>query len=149
MIKFTEAFADFQYVGHRLLSFEYSYPKTKDTDHQYDYLIDFNTVHYEDGEDRHFGVIRLAIKVNEMVEDDEISTTVNMEIEGAFVGNPHLLTEEQFRNMLEINGVATLSHIARTQIMNVTSMSGANERIVLPMINILEVKEMKDKDTSS
>ena len=110
--------------------------------------MDYNVAIWDKKDDKHFGVICVEIKINEILEDDT-HNTLSMEIDGAFVGNPNVLSEEQFRNMLEINGVATLSHIARTQIMNVTSMSGANERIVLPMINIIEIKAMKDLDQKS
>lgn len=70
---------------------------------------------------------------------------VRLKMEVIFSGNPQKQTKENFENMLKINGVATLSHLSRSYIISVLSLSGINPPIKLPMINIYNLNEMKEK----
>lgn len=45
--------------------------------------------------------------------------------------------------MLELNGVVTLSQLARAYVLSVTSLSGINPPVKLPMINVLALRDKK------
>ena len=62
---------------------------------------------------------------------------------GLFIGNPQKLSEENFNDMLELNGVVTLSQLARAYVMSVTALSGINPPVKLPMINVISLREKK------
>jgi hypothetical protein len=48
--------------------------------------------------------------------------------------------------MLKFKGVASLSQISRSAIMNLTPNAGFDKAIVVPMINVIEVNREKDKE---
>jgi hypothetical protein len=66
-------------------------------------------------------------------------------MEGIFVGNPQKLNIEQFKEMLELNGVATLSQLCRAYILSISALSGISPAIKLPMINVLSLRKKKNK----
>ena len=69
--------------------------------------------------------------------------SISLAMEGAFVGNPELLSIDKFKDMLELNGVITLSQISRSFLISVTSQSGINPPVRLPMINVFALREQK------
>lgn len=64
-------------------------------------------------------------------------------MDGLFLGNPKRLSKENFMDMLELNGVVTLSQLARAYVLSVTSLSGINPPVKLPMINVVALREKK------
>lgn len=64
-------------------------------------------------------------------------------MDGLFLGNPKRLYKENFMDMLELNGVVTLSQLARAYVLSVTSLSGINPPVKLPMINVVALREKK------
>ena len=56
---------------------------------------------------------------------------------------------EHFRQMLELNGVVTLSQISRSFILSVTSQSGINPPVRIPMVNVLALKEKKQSESAT
>jgi preprotein translocase subunit SecB len=74
-----------------------------------------------------------------------IPLRISLIMEGIFEANPQRLNKEQFAVILKINGAATLSHLSRAFIMSVTSLSGLNPPINLPMININQLKKYMEK----
>lgn len=64
-------------------------------------------------------------------------------MEGAFGSVPGQLPEDQFLEMLEVNGLIALSQISRAYIISVTSQSGINPPVRMPMIDIRKLREMK------
>ena len=67
---------------------------------------------------------------------------IELVMEGAFGIESSLLTEDKFLEMLEVNGLITLSQISRAYILSVTSQAGIPP-VRVPMINILKLQEMK------
>ena len=65
--------------------------------------------------------------------------------EGNFIGSKKKLSASKFREMLEINGTATLSQISRAYLTSVTSLSGIPP-INLPMINVYAMKKYKENN---
>ena len=70
---------------------------------------------------------------------------IDLTMEGAFIGNIQKLKKEDFANMLELNGLTTLSQLSRAYILSVTALSGITPPVKLPMINIFKLRQQKKK----
>lgn len=147
MIDGKEVMADFQFIGNRVSAFNLE-TKMVDTkgvkvvpDFQYDYIVN------ECGETngKHFGIIEFIIRGKARVGKANLFK-IDLTMEGAFIGNPNALTKEHFEEMLELNGIVTLSQISRSFLISVTSQSGINPPVRLPMINVMALREKKKAD---
>jgi len=145
MIKLEEVFADFQMIGHRVLESTYRCPSNYETDINLSFEFDFEILKTEAQEEQYFGLVVFQIEVKVSCED-ECEEIVDCVLEGTFIGNPAAMTYENFIDMLSINGVATISQMARAHILNLTTMSGLKMPILVPMINVIELKTKKDKE---
>lgn len=145
MIKLEEVFADFQMIGHRVIESRYHCPVNYE-DENYDLSIEFDyeIVESVEKEDQYFGVVVFQVSVK-VSHEDQFEDMVDCVIDAGFMGNPAVMSFENFTDMLSINGVATLSQMARAHILNVTTMSGLKNPILIPMININELKAKKDE----
>ena len=137
--------ADFQFIANRVSNFAL---ETKDVDQKgekvkVNYDIDYNILRnvYEDG--KYTGLLEFIVRVNAKIMDDSLFNII-MIMEGVFIGNPNKLSEEQFKNMLELNGVATLSQLSRAYIISMSSISGLNPPVKLPMLNIHDLIYLKN-----
>jgi len=66
---------------------------------------------------------------------------IELVTEGAFRSDT--LTDEKFKELVEVNGLITLSHISRAYILSVTAQSGINPPIRVPMVNVIKLIEKK------
>ncbi len=136
--------ADFQFIANRVSSFSL---ETKDIDTdtipaKVDFDIDYNILKIEKSEANYVGILELIVEVKAKIKN-LILFKMNYKTEGIFAGNPKVLNDEAFINMLELNGVATLSHISRSFIMSTTTLAGINPPIKLPMLNLHKLREFK------
>ncbi|MGV8147073.1 MAG: preprotein translocase subunit SecB [Alkaliphilus sp.] len=136
--------ADFQLIGHRVAKFnmETGNAGLKSEKAKISYDIDYNVINYEVKNERHCGEIEFHANITAKSSND-ILFDINLKMEGLFIGNIKTIDEEQFINFLELNGVATLSHLSRTYIISVSSLSGLNPPAKLPMININSLRKYK------
>ncbi|WP_223814627.1 hypothetical protein [Thermoanaerobacterium thermosaccharolyticum] len=74
---------------------------------------------------------------------------INLTMEGVFVGNTQKLKQEDFLDMLELNGLTTLSQLSRAYILTVTSLSGINPPVKLPMVNIFKLMQQKKNNEAN
>jgi len=65
-------------------------------------------------------------------------------MEGAFKSES--LDEAMFKQMVELNGLVTLSQMSRSYIQSVTAQSGINPPVKMPLIDINRLIELKNKD---
>lgn len=138
MLKIDDAFADFQYISHRILNANFTYPNKESTEEDIDIYVDYEIAHKVEEEDHYLGVV--IFKVNLKLEEFEF---LDLIIEGTFIGNKKAFKFETFEEMLKVNAVASLSHIARLQIMNLTTNVGLKQPIIIPMINIIKLNKQK------
>ena len=96
----------------------------------------------ETTEDRYIGEIEFIVFVKAKIKNS-ILFKIDLKMRGLFIGNPQKLSEENFNDMLELNGVVTLSQLARAYVMSVTALSGINPPVKLPMINVISLREKK------
>lgn len=89
-------------------------------------------------EEKILGIITLNIKV--LISEGKKKLNINMSIEGCFRG-PAEMGEEQFKNMLQVNGVTSLYSISRGFIQSTTSQMLSSGSVVLPMFNVAAYSE--------
>lgn len=144
----SKVLADFQLMGNRVsrFSIETNSLVNKGNNAIISYDIDYNIIKTINEEDRYIGLMEFIINADAKIKDENLFN-VNMVMEGLFVGNPKRFNQEQFINMLELNGVATLSQLSRAYIISMSSISGLNPPVKLPMLNIHNLIDLKHNIT--
>lgn len=71
----------------------------------------------------------------------------SMALDGAF-SSPATLSDQDFRNMLFLNGTATLYGIARSKIEVFSSLSFHSGKISLPLLNVVEFLNKQQSDSN-
>ena len=85
-----------------------------------------------------FGKLLMQVEVSLFKEDEELeSDSFKIVIEGVFKASNET-SDEKFMELLNVNGGAALFSIARSKIEMLSSMTYAEGKIVLPMINIIQ-----------
>lgn len=139
--------ADFQLAANRASKFqlETRLIESKNIQADVNFDIDFNVLSIQEEQDRFIGLLEFMVLIKAKVKNS-ILFKIELAMEGIFLGNPDKLSRDDFENMLKLNGVATLSHLSRSYLLSVSSLSGINPPIRLPMINVHSLNELKKKD---
>jgi len=138
--------ADFQFIANRVSNFAL---ETKDVDQKgekvkVNYDIDYNIVEVKEDEKLFVGKLEYIVVIKAKAKN-KILFNIKLNMEGIFAGIKNKLSQEDFKNMMELNGIATLSHLSRAYIISATSLAGINPPVKLPMINVHILREMKKK----
>ena len=144
MVDGKEVMADFQFIGNRVNSFsmETKLIETKGKKVVPDFQYDYTVCECDEANGKYFGIIEFIVHAKAKVGKINLFK-IDLTMEGAFIGNPDALTKERFEEMLEQNGIVTLSQISRSFLLSVTSQSGINPPVRLPMINVVVLNEKK------
>lgn len=144
MIKGNTITADFQFIGNRVSHFnlETNILNTSDQKVIPEFQYDYNVITIDESKESHFGIIELLIRGKAKVGKSNLFK-FDLVMEGAFLGGIDSLSKEKFSEMLELNGLVTLSQISRSFLLSVTSQSGINPPVRLPMINVVALNEKK------
>lgn len=143
--------ADFQFSDNKVINFYIkNNPATIDNKKiQVGYDMDYEVIGCEELEDRYVGELNLVTNLIGGIQDeDEELFRINLVMNGKFTGDKTNLSIEQFQEMLEVNGTATLSQISRSYLNSVSSLSGMIP-IKLPMVNIHKMKEHRNQNNSN
>lgn len=137
--------ADFQFLDNKVVKFhiENNSPNTRNKTVKINYDMDYEIISCEELEDTHLGIVDLIVDLEGQIHENEIFK-IHLRMKGKFVGSKNKLTLSKFREMLEINGTATLSQIARAYLISVSTLSGMVS-INLPMVNIYAMKKYKEE----
>ena len=85
-----------------------------------------------------FGKLLMQVEVSLFKEDEELEPdSFKIVMEGVFKASNET-SDEKFMELLNVNGGAALFSIARSKIEMLSSMTYAEGKIVLPMINIIQ-----------
>ena len=85
-----------------------------------------------------FGKLLMQVEVSLFKEDEELEPdSFKIVIEGVFKASNET-SDEKFMELLNVNGGAALFSIARSKIEMLSSVTYAEGKIVLPMINIIQ-----------
>ena len=80
----------------------------------------------------------MEIHVTVKPEDSQLpEDTIVLVIEGTF-SSPSTIPDQEFLMLLNVNGGAALYSIARAKVETISSLTYAEGKIVLPMVNILQ-----------
>lgn len=138
--------ADFQFLNNKIIEFSINNSplKTKEKEIKVSYNMDYEIVICNEVEDGYIGIIDFIVDLTGKIEESE-AFKIHLKIRGNFIGSKNNLSMDKFKEMLEVNGTATLSQITRAYITSVTSLSGM-PTINLPMANIYAMKKYKDNN---
>ena len=100
--------------------------------------IKFKTRKAEDG--KKIGHLRMQISAKVYPENDRTPDSFCLTLEGLFSTSEET-SDEEFVDLLNINGATALYSIARARIEEISSLTYAEGKIVLPMINIIQFYE--------
>ncbi|MFO7295232.1 MAG: preprotein translocase subunit SecB [Clostridia bacterium] len=146
MIEASKIVASFQMIASRVVKFEL---ETKEVNNGKEKVniknsFDYEVVSIEEHEDIYYGVVQFK---TDFVAKTGRKTLFKIFIiyEGKFVGNKGVLREEDFKKMLELNGVVALSQFTRSYVLSATALAGINPPVRLPMININQLKKLKEE----
>ncbi len=144
-MKSSDVAADLIFLGNRVITFNLSTNminlKAQSVNIAFDFDYNLKELNYEDGNS--FGLLDYAVKVKATVKK-KVLFKIDLLMEGAF--KSEALSKEDFKNMVEVNGLITLSHISRAYIISVTAQSGINPPVRVPMVNINKLIEQKKKE---
>jgi preprotein translocase subunit SecB len=142
MIKSSEVASDLVFLGNRVSAFKLSTNtvniKAQPVKVAFDFDYNLKELKYETGSS--FGLIEYIVKVKALVKK-KVLFKIDLVMEGAF--RSETLGEKDFKEMVEVNGLITLSHISRAYIISVTAQSGINPPVRIPMVNINKLIESK------
>lgn len=145
-MKTDKIMADFQFLNNKVIEFyiQNKLLNTNDKIINIDCDMDYEVISCNEVEDGYLGVIDFIVGLSGKVEDSE-AFKIHLIMRGNFVGSKSKLTINNFGEMLEVNGTATLSQLSRAYLTSVTSLSGMFP-INLPMVNIYSMKKHKEKN---
>lgn len=143
-MKTDKIMADFQFLNNKVIEFsiENNLLNIKDKVIKVNFDMDYDIVSCNEVEDGYLGVVDFIVNSIGKIEESE-SFKIHLKMRGNFIGFKRNLNMDKFKEMLEVNGAATLSQISRAYITSTTSLSGMPS-INLPMVNIYAMKKYKD-----
>ncbi|MDW7730333.1 MAG: preprotein translocase subunit SecB [Bacillota bacterium] len=150
-MKSSEVASELVFLGNRVITFNLSTNminiKAQPVNVAFDFDYDIKELKHEAGNS--FGLLDYIVKVRASVKR-KVLFKIELVMEGAF--RSETLSKEDFKSMVEVNGLITLSHISRSYIISTTAQSGINPPIRLPMVNVHKMidsktqKAVPDKD---
>jgi preprotein translocase subunit SecB len=142
-----EVIAEFQFLGNRVTKFSLDNRLVKANEQRAEiaYEIDYNVKAVEVLDNKLLGIIEFMVKAKSMIKK-KIYFTIDLVMEGAFACDTQAESADMFQEMLEINGLFTLSQLSRAYILSVTSQSGIPP-VIMPMLNVVKLRERK-KETA-
>ena len=140
--------ANLQIIGTRIrkLDIENSYVFVELSDESINRELD---LHYEIGDtfetEDNTLAMTLIMDIEAVIYDEEDRMKVSIEIDGGFYIE-NSVDKELLEKMVTVNGSAALYSIARGIISSITSQVCTNGTVVLPMVNMFDLKEQMSED---
>lgn len=147
MIDANKIIANFQMIASRVVKFEL---ETKEVDEGNEKVnvkneFDYDIINIEEFNDAYFGVIQFKTTFIAK-KGKSVLFKILIVYEGKFIGNKNHLKFDDFKNMLELNGVVVLSQLTRSYILSATALAGINPPVRIPMINVHMLKNIKENN---
>ena len=141
-MKSSEVASELIFLGNRVVSFNLStnMVNTKGRPVNVEFDFDYDIKEIQQEEASWHGLIDYVVKVKATVKK-KVLFKFDLVMEGAFRSDT--LGEDEFKEMVEVNGLITLSQISRAYIISVTAQSGINPPIRVPMVNVNKMIEQK------
>lgn len=147
-MKSSEVSSELIFLGNRVVTFSLStnMVNTKGMSANISFDFDYDIKDLQQEETSWYGLIDYVVKVKATVKK-KVLFKIDLVMEGAFRSDS--LGEDEFKEMVEVNGLITLSQISRAYILSVTAQSGINPPIKVPMVNVNKMIETKAKADGS
>ena len=146
-MKSSEVVSELVFLGNRVITFNLSTNmvdiKAQPVNISFDFDYDIKELKHEAGNS--FGLLDYIVKVRASVKR-KVLFKIDLVMEGAF--RSETLSKKDFKSMVEVNGLITLSHISRAYIVSATAQSGINPPIMLPMVNVHKMMEAKTQNAA-
>ena len=141
-MKSGEVLSELVFLGNRVISFNLTTKtvKAKGQSASVAFDFDYNIKDIQREGHNSFGLIDYIVTVKATVKK-KVLFKIELVMEGAF--SSETLDDDKFEEMVEVNGLITLSHLSRAYIQSVTAQSGFNPPVRVPMININKLIEQK------
>lgn len=150
MISSKEIASNLQFVASRVSNFNLEVKDIniiKGSHANLNFDFDYNILNTEEINEYYKGLIEFIVSVKAKVKNT-VLFKLNLNMEGIFIGNKETLNMDEFTKMLKLNGLTTLSQLSRAYLISVTSLSGINPPIKLPLINIFSLINEKEKNAA-
>ena len=143
-MKSNDVLSELIFLGSRVVVFNLTTNMVSIRNQPVDISFDFDykIKDVEREENRSLCLIDYTVKVKATIKK-KVLFKIELVTEGAF--SSETLDELVFKEMVEVNGLITLSHISRAYIQSVTAQSGINPPVRVPMININTLIEKKSQ----
>ena len=143
--------ASFQMVGStvRHLNIENNFisiSNDADTERAVDVSYEIDNKQEFDDEHLMFGVSNLSTHVK--IKKAPLETTISLIVQGCF-SIPKEEGKEKLKEMMSLSGSAALYSISRAIISGISAQCYTSGSIVLPMINVIKMKELNDAAPSN
>ncbi len=145
-MNFNEILADFQFRASKIkkieMNNEFSFlPDSGELETSININDIISRIDKDEEENLFIANLTLELNVTSKHKETNKKLVINIVIDGLFTFNKD--NEDEFKQMLLLNGNSTLYSIARAHIITLSSMSLASGQIILPMINFLKLFELK------
>ncbi|HHW03149.1 MAG TPA: preprotein translocase subunit SecB [Thermoanaerobacterales bacterium] len=147
MIDSNKIIAIFQMIASRVVNFKL---ETKEVGKNKEKVnikndFDYEVIKLEEHDEAYYGVVQF--KSNFVAKKGKsILFKINIVYEGKFIGDKNALKQEDFKKMLELNGVVALSQFTRSYVLSATALAGINPPVRMPMINIHQLRKLKEEE---
>ena len=141
--------SSFQFIGNQIknISLKNDFVELHSTENLkrlMDVTYEITDVHLEPDVDKILGVVDLHVwcKAEDSESGDEIA--LEMCVSGCFIDDIDV-KEDDFKEMLSLNGCAALYGIARAIIISLSSQAMDGGQLILPMVNFFRLKDNLEK----
>lgn len=146
MIDSNKIVASFQMIASRVVKFEL---ETKEVNNSKEKVniknsFDYEVMKVEEDDKAYYGAVQFKSNFIAKVGKSTLFK-ISIVYEGKFLGNKNNLKQEDFEKMLELNGVVALSQFTRSYVLSATALAGINPPVRMPMINIHQLKRLKEE----
>lgn len=145
-MKAEEILAEFQFLGNRVSRFHFDTgvidAKARHAELLFEF--DYNVKGIEKHDNNLIGIIEFIVNAKAKSKK-KLYFKIALVMEGAFACVTQADNMNKFEEMLEINGLVTLSQISRAYILSATSQAGIPP-VKMPMINVIKLREKKRKE---
>lgn len=134
-------FSPFTFIASRVthIDFDSSIFIFEEKEFKKSFKISTRTNNLQSKDEKRFGEVTLEITIdldNQQTDENNKKASIRLTIEGGFSA-PESMPNNQFENMLRVNGAASLYSIARGYLISLTSQSFVRGQVVLPLVNFI------------
>lgn len=111
-----------------------------DTNIERSFDVSYNINDVSSDEDKEVTMGTITLNIDISIKSNENEMKLNIDLQGCFIDDD-ASDFDKFREMLGVNGCASLYSIARAMILSITSQVCHGAHILIPMINVFKLVE--------